>query len=454
MLDKKVFWFWGRALAVSYLFLTLWARAGVVAQPQGRPIESILPERARAELVNSWLAWRLDHILPRLMRQEGIDLWLVINREYNEDPVYLTLVPEPIMSARRTSILLFHDRGGEKGVDRLNGGYYGLDGLYQPAWPDKTRPQLANLAEVIKRLNPRKIAVDFSKDWALADGLSATLKAELEKALGLEFASRLVSAERLSLGWLETRSPQELEAYRTLAGIGHSLIAEFFSNQVIVPGVTTTDDVEWWIRQRITQVGLQTWFQPSVDIQRQKVEEFKDLGQNVIRPGDLLHCDVGLRYLRLCSDMQWQAYVLRSGQVDAPQGLKDALNRANALADVFLAEFKAGRTGLEIVESAMKKAETEGLRPLIYSHPLGFHGHAAGCTMDARPAGSAPEGMLDRMAYPLHLDTAYAIEFSSTTAIPEWGGQEVRIAYEETALFTGDGCRFANGRQEKLLLIK
>jgi Xaa-Pro aminopeptidase len=454
MLDKKGFRLGGRAVAVSCFFIALWAGGGIGARPQSGPLESILPERARAELVNSWLAWRLDHILPRIMRQEGIDLWLVINREYNEDPVYLTLVPEPIMSARRTSILLFHDRGGEKGVDRLNGGYYGLDGLYRPAWLDKTRPQLANLAEVIKTLNPRKIAVDFSKDWALADGLSSTLKAELEKALGPELASRLVSAERLCLGWLETRSPQELEAYRTLAGIGHSLIAEFFSNRVIIPGVTTTDEVEWWIRQRITQLGLQTWFQPSLDIQRQKAEESKDLGEKVIRPGDLLHCDMGLRYLRLCSDMQWQAYVLRPGQVDAPQGLKDALNRANALADVFLAEFKAGRTGLEIVESAMKKAETAGWRPLIYSHPLGFHGHAAGCTMDARPAGSAPEGMLDRMAYPLHLDTAYAIEFSSTTALPEWGGQDVRIAYEETALFTRDGCRFANGRQEKLLLIK
>jgi Xaa-Pro aminopeptidase len=439
-------------------FLCLMPAVQVLAGPpaalEARDIDNILPERARAELVNRWLEWRLDNILPRIMRREGIDLWLVLNREYNEDPVYLTLVPEPIMSARRTSILIFHDRGGDKGVERLNGGFYGLDGLYQAAWPDKTRPQLVNLAEVIKKLKPRKIAIDRSKDWAFGDGLTAGLEAELEKALGPELLSRFVSGERLALGWLETRSPQEIGIYRHLAGIAHDLIAEFLSNRVIIPEVTTTDDVVWWIRQRITELGLQTWFQPSVDIQRAETERAKDQDPKVIRPGDLLHCDVGLRYLRLCTDMQWQAYVLRPGQVDAPEGLREALRRANRVADIFMAEFRTGRTGLDIVTSAMNKAEAAGLRPLIYSHPLGFHGHGAGCIMDARPKGEAPEGILDRMNYPLYPDTAFAIEFSSTTAVPEWGGRDVRIAYEETAVFTAEGCRFADGRQETLLLIK
>jgi Xaa-Pro aminopeptidase len=326
--------------------------------------------------------------------------------------------------------------------------------MYRAAWPDKTRPQWTNLAEVIKTLNPRKIAIDFSKQWAVGDGLSTILKAELENALGPELSSHFVSAEGLCVGWLETRSPQELEAYRTLAELGHELIAEFFSGRVIIPGRTTTDDVEWWIRQRIADLGLQTWFQPSLDIQRPKGRASPGPDQKVIQPGDFLHCDLGLRYLRLCSDMQWQAYVLQPGEADAPRGLKDALDRANALADIFLAEFQAGRTGLQIVESAMKKGEAAGLRPLIYSHPLGFHGHGAGCTMDARPRGSLPEGMQERMAYPLRPDTAYAIEFSSTTAVPEWGGQDVTVAYEETALFTAEGCRFAAGRQEKLLLIR
>ncbi len=419
-----------------------------------RDIDHILPHRTRAEVVNRWLAWRLDHVLPAIMRREGIDLWLVVNREYNEDPVYLSLVPEPVMSARRTSILIFYDRGEKEGVERWNGGYYGLGDFYRPAWKDKSRPQFEALADFIRSLNPRTIAVNVSSDWAFGDGLSAGLKIELEKTLGPELVGRMVSGEKLCLGWLETRSPEELSVYRHIAAVAHDLIAEFFSNGVIVPEVTTTEDVVWWIRQRISDLGLETWFQPSLSIQRSPKSKAEDPDLKVIRRGDLLHCDVGIRYLRLCTDMQWQAYVLREGEEDAPQGLKEALRRANALADIFALEFRPGRTGLDIVRSAMEKSRKAGLRPLIYSHPVGFHGHGAGCIMDARPPESAPEGILARMAYPLRIDTAYAVEFSSTTSVPEWDGQEVTIGYEETALFTADGLRFADGRQERLLLIR
>ncbi len=415
----------------------------------------ILPEKERARVVNEWLKWRLDNILPRLMRREGIDMWLVINREYNEDPVYLSLVPEPTMSARRTSILIFHDLGPEKGVERLTGSFYGMGEWYKPTWTDKKKKQFESLAEVIKSRKPRKIGINVSEDWAFGDGLSASLKAKLEKALGPEYSSRFVSAERLCVGWLETRSPQELSVYRHIAGIAHDIIGEFFSNRVITPDVTTTEDVVWWIRQKITDLGLETWFQPSISIQRNKKEAPKDSGDpSVIRRGDLLHCDVGIRYLGLCTDMQLQAYVCKIGETDAPPGLKEALRRANRVADILMGEFQTGRTGNEIVASAMAKAEAEGLRPLIYSHPLGVHGHGAGCTADARPPESAPEDIRERGEYPLFPDTAYAIEFSSTTAVPEWENQDVRIGYEETGIFTESGCRFADGRQTKFYLIR
>jgi methionine aminopeptidase len=436
--------------------LLLTGISGAVAQEIAdvKDYKNILPEKDRAEVMNEWLKWRLDNLVPRLMRREGIDLWLVINREYNEDPVYLSLVPRPTMYARRTSILIFHDLGPEKGVERLSGSYYGMEGWYKGTWVDKTKKQFDSLAEVIRALNPKKIGINTSEHWAFGDGLTASLKTNLEKALGPELSSRLVSAENLCIGWLETRSPQELSVYRHICGIAHDIIGEFFSNRVITPDVTTTDEVVWWIRQRYTDLGLETWFQPSISIQRHKKEAAKYSDRNVIRRGDLLHCDVGIHYLGLCTDMQLQAYVCRIGETDVPEGLKEALRRANRLADLFMGEFQMGRSGNEIVDSTMKKGEAEGLRPLIYTHPIGIHGHGAGCVADARPPESAPEGNEERGKYPLFPNTAYAIEFSSTTSVPEWDGQDVRIGFEENAVFTEAGCRFIDGRQTKFFLIK
>jgi len=415
---------------------------------------NILHLRERAKIMNEWLKWRLDNIIPELMRREGIDMWLVINREYNEDPVYMSLVPEPVMYARRTSILIFHDGGKELGVERLSGSYYGMGEWYKSTWKDKKKKQFESLAEVIKKRNPKKIGINVSPTWAFGDGLTESLKEKLEKALGSEYSSRFVSAENLCLGWLETRSPQELSVYRHICGIAHDIIAEFFSNKVITPDITTTDDIVWWIRQKIIDLGLKTWFQPSISIQRHKKEAAKYDERKVIRRGDLLHCDVGIVYLGLCTDMQWHAYVCKIGENDAPEGLKEALERANRVSEIFMNEFISGRTGNEITNSTMEKATAEGLRPLIYSHPLGFHGHAAGCPMDARPPERAPEGIRIRMDYPLYSNTVYSIEYSSTTSVPQWDNQDVRIAYEEDAVFTVEGCKFIDGHQVKFYLIK
>ncbi len=418
-------------------------------------IHKILPERERAQVMNDWLKWRLDNIIPELMRREGIDLWLVINREYNEDPVYMSLVPEPVMAARRTAVLMFHDQGKDKGVQRLSGGYYGMKGWYEGTWEDKSKKQFESLAETIKELDPKKIGINMSHTYRFGDGLTATLKEKLEKSLGPELSSRLVSAENLCLGWLETRSPQEINVYRHICGIAHDMIHEFYSNKVITPDITTTDEVVWWIRDRITGLGLDTWFQPSISIQRyEKTAEQYPKDDKVIRRGDLIHCDVGIYYLGLCTDMQWQAYVCRHGEEAAPAGLQNAMDRTVRLAEIFMGEFKAGRSGNEITESAMEKTTAAGLRPLIYSHPLGVHGHAAGTSMEARPPESAPEGIFIEMEYPLHYNTCYAIEFSCTTSVPEWDGQDVRIGFEEDAVFTREGCRFIDGYQDKILLIK
>jgi Xaa-Pro aminopeptidase len=445
-----------RFFYVYLIFLFTVMVGGTFSQDIGttavRDIDKILPEKDRAQVMNEILEWRLEHIIPPLMRREGIDMWLIICREYNEDPVYLTMVPEPTMAARRTSILLFHDKGEKEGVARLTGSFYGMGNWYKSIFVDQSKDQMEVLADYIKRSDPKKIGINESETWAFADGLTASFKARLVKALGTGLSSRLVSAENLCVGWLETRSPRELSLYRHICGIAHDIIAQFFSNRVIVPDATTTDDVVWWIRQKITDLGLETWFQPSVSIQRSKkdAEQYKD-NPDMIRRGDLLHCDIGIVYLGLCTDTQQNAYVCRIGEKDAPEGLKEALRRGNRLQDIVMAEHQAGRTGNEVLRSSLEKAKAEGLAPAVYCHPLGVHGHAAGFVVGL---WNRQDGVPVRGDYPLYYNTCYAIEMNNRYNVPEWNDQEIQMGLEEGGVFTEDGCRFIDGRQTQLFLIK
>jgi Xaa-Pro aminopeptidase len=445
-----------RFLIILILAIFSIADASIFAQEIGttavQDIDNILPQKERARVMNEILEWRLEHILPQLMRREGIDMWLIICREYNEDPVYLTLVPEETMAARRTSILVFHDKGEKEGVARLTCSFYGMGKWYKSIYSDRTKDQIDALAEYIKKSDPKKIGIDESETWAFGDGLSSSFKSGLVKALGPEMASRLVSAENLCVGWLETRSPRELSIYRHICGVAHDIISEFFSNEVIVPDVTTTEDVVWWIRQRFTDIGVDTWFHPSVSIQRSKkdAEMYKD-DPDIIRRGDLLHCDIGIVYMGLCTDTQQNAYVCRIGENDAPEGVKEALRRGNRLQDIVMAEHRAGRTGNEVLRSSLEKAKAEGLNPSVYCHPLGVHGHAAGFVVGL---WDRQDGVPVRGDYPLYLNTCYAIEMNNKYKVPEWDDVEVQMGLEEGGVFTGDGCKFIDGRQTRLFLIK
>lgn len=429
-------------LLVSFL---IWALLPVLSGKEETP--SILSMRERNAVVNNWLKIRLETVLPELMRREKFDMWVVICREYNEDPVFYSLVPYNSFAARRLTMLVFYDRG-EKGVERLAVSRYGIGNFYEGVWqPDKIE-QWECLAKVIKERNPKRIGINESDTFAFGDGLSSSLKKKILRVLGPEYSSRLHSAEELAVGWLERRIPEELEVYPHIVAIAHQIITEAFSREVITPGVTTTQDVSWWLRERFRELRLGNWFHPSVSIQRSK--KSNNNGDIILR-GDLLHCDIGITYLRLNTDTQEHAYVLREGESDAPQGLKEALKLGNRLQDILIGEFKEGRTGNEILAAALKKAKEAGLKASIYSHPLGFHGHAAGPTIGLWDNQVNVPGKGD---YRLYYDTCYAIELNIKTNLEEWGGQEIRIALEQDGAFTRKGVYFIDGRQTKLHIIK
>lgn len=432
-----------RTLLSAVVLCALLAPAASAQGPRG-----ILTLREQAAVYDGWLEYRLDHILPQLMREEGIDMWLVICRENDEDPVFFSLVPFNTMFASRTSMLVFFDRG-EAGLERLTVSRRGIGRLYKSVWEPEKVEQWARLAQIIKERNPKKIAIDESETFNFGDGLTATLKRQLMTALPRDLAPRVQSAERLAIRWLERRTPQELEVYPQIVAIAHGIIAEAFSSAVITPGATTTDDVEWWMRERTRQLGLTNWFHPDVDIQRPKDSPYKD--GNVIHRGDLLHCDFGITYLKLCTDTQQLAYVLKDGERDAPKGLKDALAQGNRLQDIQVAEMKAGRTGNQALAAALARAKAEGLRPSLYTHPLGVHGHAAGTLIGMWDMQNGVPGIGD---YPFFDDTVHSIELNVTTTVPEWGTQDVRIPLEQDAVLSKDGVRFLDARQTTLHLVR
>lgn len=440
--------------AMRVLALVILASAlPLFAQPeQGRVIESVgavLPERARAGAVNEILRDRLDNLLPSLMRESGIDMWVVINREYAEDPVYLTLVPEPAFAARRTTMLVFFDRGGDKGVERLTVSRYPMRGFYEAAWEGgDLDAQWKRLGEVIRERNPKKIGVDVSRHWPFADGLTHSLHERLMAVLAPALRQRVVSAETLVVRWMETRTARELEAYPHIVALARAVIGEAFSSDVITPGVTTTDDVAWYIRQRYTDLGLPIWFMPYVNVQRpeftcEPATAFCG-AEGVIRPGDVLHTDVGITYLRLNTDTQEMGYVLRLGETDVPPGLKNALAAGNRWQDLLTTEFVAGRTGNEILAAARAASEKENILASIYTHPLGFFGHGAGPTIGMWDNQGRTEVLGD---WRLHPNTAYAIEGNVKVPVPEWDGRLVQIKLEQSAVFDGKRVIYLAGRQ-------
>lgn len=418
----------------------------------------VLSEREQSRVVDEILHERFTVLLPQLMERTGIDMWVVISREYNEDPVLKTMLPSTWLSARRTTMLVFNYDPKTKTVEKSAIARYNVGEAIKAAWDMQKFPdQWDALMDLISQKNPKKIGLNISKDYGHADGLDHTHHDLFMKKLPAALQSRVVSAEPLAVAWLESRTEREMQVYPQLVKISHDIIAEAFSAKVITPGVTTTDDLVWWFRQKLTSLGLTTWFHPSVAVQRSDSTSFEHLRSfsnrpkdDMIRPGDLLHVDFGITYLRLNTDVQQHSYVLRPGETEAPASIKKAFANSNRLQDILTAQFKTGRTGNQMLLSALAQAKSEGIVPSIYTHPLGLHGHAAGPTIGMWDMQQGVPGSGD---YPLYPHTAYSIELNSSTFIPEWG-KDIRIMLEEDGFFDGKTFRYIGGRQEKLLLVK
>jgi Xaa-Pro aminopeptidase len=428
--------------------------AALLLQTQAAPTLSPTPHRPlgslreQAQVQQAWLRYRLDSVLPRLMRRYGVQMWIIPSSEYNEDPVFWSLVSATTFAARRRTIYVFHDRGPGKGVERLALGGSSQGGLYEAVFARDTidpttgrRPELVGqgqwdlLRRVVEERDPETIAVDISRTHAFSDGLSAGEWEQLQAALPPPYLGRIDRAENLALDYQAIRAPDMLPVYRRLMEVVWSVIDTAFSSAVIVPGQTTTADVAWWMRQRVNDLGFGTWFHTDVDVQRRGVD-LSDSSSVVIQRGDVLHCDFGITAMGLNTDTQHMGYVLRVGEPDVPDGLKRALASSNRLQDILLAEMRPGRSGNEVLAAARLAMKTAGIEGTIYTHPIGDRGHGAGPLIGL---WDHQEGVAGRGDVPLLAGTWFSIELQATTPTPEWNGQPVRSAQEEDAELGTDG---------------
>ena len=431
--------------------------------------------RSQAAEQQRWLDARMKTVLPALMRKHGVDMWVVPMREYNEDPVFSSMVSATTFAARRRTIYVFHDpcafaRGDcGKPFERLALGGTSQGGVFTairstrapsgPAggsvqrqaelWGDE---QWQVLKTEIEKRDPKVIAIDVSTVFAFNDGLSAGELDGMRKALGRKWSSRFRHADDLALDLIASRLPEESVRYRDLQKVVWGIIDTAFSNVVITPGVTRTDDVVWWMRQKVNDIGLGTWFQPSVEVQRKGATD-ATLGENpIIQKGDVLHCDFGITALRLNTDTQHMGYVLNDGETEVPAGLRAALATSNRLQDIVMAEIRPGRTGNEILKSSRAKAASQGIDGTIYSHPIGMHGHGAGPLIGLWDYQEGVPGRGDAKVIP---NMWYSIELQATSKVPEWGGQPVRSAQEEDAVIGPDGViRWALARQTEYHVVR
>ena len=420
--------------------------------------KKVLTLRDRSEIRNRLLKDRFESVLPDIMERTGIDMWIIVAREYNEDPVIKTMLPATWLNARRRTILVVYNPGSGNKLETYAIARYDVGEVFKRMWDPEQQPdQYKALAKLIYDKNPNKIGINQSEFFAQADGLTATEYNLLKSSLNRRQLKKVVSAEKLAIGWLETRSAMEMEYYPEICNIAHDIIKEGFSSNVITAGITTTDDVVWWYRDRIRELGLITWFHPTVDLQRSDNIKFDFLSafskskvSNVIQKGDLLHVDFGITYLGLNTDTQQHAYVLKDGEMNAPAELNNALRIGNKLQDILTNEFTTGRTGNEILLSALTKAKSVGIKPQIYTHPIGFYGHGSGPTIGM---WDKQEGVPVNGDYPLFKNTAYSIELNAKVYIESWG-KEIAIMLEEDAFFDGEKCDYMDSRQTKMILIR
>lgn len=419
----------------------------------GDPMPKLLTQREQTEVREGWLRKRLGTLLPGMMKRHGIDMWIVVNEEFNSDPVTPHITP-PIPIVGRRDVFIFIDRGDS--LERIAVVRYDEERLknhYRMVMPARDKFG-EELKKIVDERKPKTIALNIGGSRGQQSGLSYDSYRFLAESLGAENEKKFISAADLLVEFFDTRLPEELEHYRNAVAATEIIARRAFSNEVITPGKTTVGDVRWWMMEQVNKLGLTIWFQPDLRIQRRRAATettwpFLSTAAEaeVIRRGDLLHLDFGLDYMGLSTDWQKHAYVLNEGERDAPAGLKAALRNTNKLQDIIFSIARTGMTGTEVYERSMAECKRQSIECMIYSHPIGTHGHGLGPSIDFR-------GNIGGGGNKIILGSYMSIELNTSTPVAEWGGQKVTMMAEDDAVMTEKGYEFIRPRQTEIYIVR
>ncbi len=413
--------------------------------------KGILPLSKQSQLSTEILKERLDKILPSAMKSTNIDTWIIISKEYGEDPIFNTFTTWDMPRARRLNFLIFKY---DKETNRIQSYSIGITSpemnkIYQD-YKLKEEKEWITLNRLLNELNPNVIGLNFSDQFGQCDGISYSIYEKFAASVDENFVKKVTSANELAVKWLAQMTPIEIDIMKTLVEVTHDIIRTVFNKEFIKIGETTTTEIEWEMREIIAKLNCDYWFGPDVDLQRKGVDNPR-IFNTVIQEGDLLHCDIGLncKYLNLNTDIQWLGYIRKENEKQVPHYLKKLMEKCNDFQDIVIKNINSGITGNEVLSKSLSNASTLSVKPMLYTHPIGTFGHGVGPNIGLFNNQVFVEGTGERT---IENNTCYALELNVSDEIKEWDNQRVYIFLEEDICYK-DKVFFLSNRQEEILLI-
>lgn len=447
-----------KSMTVVVCLVVLSAGCGYVAAPDPEiQTAQLLTPTQQMEIREGWLQQKHEALLD-MMRRHGVEMWIVVNEEFHNDPLTEFVAPPEVYVGGR-DLFVFVD-GGDAGLKRVAITGFASERVRRFfESPEEPRPAKDVLPELLAEFDPQTIALSIDGRRGVTRSLTKSSYEWLSDIMGEVATEKFISAAPLIEEYLDTRIPDEFDHYLQAVKLTEELGRRAFSNEVIVPGITTVGEVRSWLMDQYWLHGVEPWFPPDIRVQRAGVEMPTSRGFLAVAPdgmviarGDLLHLDIGFTYMGLNTDWQKMAYVLREGESVPPPGLEAGLDDATALWEVMGSVSRPGKSAGEVYTETMSEMEALGIEAMIYSHPLGNQGHGLGASIDFRSADK--ENAEERRAKALRDGSYIAIEFNVAAEIPEWDGHKVWIMQEDPAYLTPDGWRHFVPRQESLYRIR